>query len=220
MRVQTGGRSGLNHRWLIILVSVAVVSVGVASYYAYQKLPLLGRVDTTYSTDATPSVYLVSESEVNIVPRASTASAVHTFVIDNVQVSVPNDLVLETRISGDSEATVIVGPGEKMLVLAPVEGHGEMVKKYQSENSLFFDQRDLRSSYDFTLATMQSTPSGLSVLTSWDSLVGAAVLLSFKLSEINEASAIRPISIGSLKAVQVGGPDKGDKVVRVFLFPS
>ena len=209
----------MKSRWLVFWAILAVGVVGSPAFYAYQKLPLLELVDATYSMNETPGVYLVPEPEIHIPPRASAASPVQTFVVDTIQVSVPTSLVLETRRGSGTGVTIIVGPGEKMLALTPVEGYGDVVKKYRSEHSSFFENRELGSSYDFALATMHSTPNGLSVLTPWDSLVGSAVLLSFKLSETSDASAIRPISIGSLKAVQVGDPDKGDTVVRVFVFP-
>ena len=200
-------------------MTVTVMGVGIASYYVYEKLPLLKLVDTTYSMDETPSVYLVPEKEIHITPRISSDFAAQTFTIDKIQISLPKTLVLEVKESRDIEITKIVGPSGKMLVVAPEKGYGKVVKKYQSDDSPFFDKRELRTSYDFAMATMNTTPDGLSVLTPWDSLVRAVVLLSFKLSETSDASAIRPLLIGSLKAVQVGDPENGDEVVRVFLFP-
>ena len=212
-------RIRVSRRVFLVLALLIVMGLGTASYSAYQKIPLLELVDTTYSIEATPSVYLIPDSERRIDPRSANATAAQTFQIDKVRVSVPNELIVETQRNSGTDVITIAGPGEKMLVISPEKGYGEVVKNYQSEDSPFFGSRELRSSYDFALATMQVTPDGLTVLTPWESLVRTVVLLSFKLSETSDASVIHLLSIGSLKAVQIGDPDDGDKVVRVFLFP-
>ena len=198
---------------------VAFGALGLVGFFTYQKLPLLELVDSAYSEKETPGVYLIPESEAHIPPRTGESTEVQTFVVDSIQVSVPTSLVLESTSRNEAGLTLITGPDEKALALTPVEGYGEVVRKFQSEHRSFFEEQELASSYDFALATLRSTPNGLSVLTPWESLVGASILLSFKLSETGEASAIRPLSIGTLKAVQVGDPDKGDETVRVFVFP-
>lgn len=209
----------LKTRWIVAVVLVILAGAGVATIYTYEKIPLLELIDTTYATDKTPGVYVVPSNVRHIEPQPIKNIAVRSLVIENLAISIPSNLALEVKVGSDASTTVVVGPGEKMLAIVPASGYGDTIKNWRIEKSPFFDERELSSLYDFQLATMQTTPDGLSLLTPSDALVRATILLSLKLSETTDASVIRPLTIGSLKAIQVGDPDKGDIIVRVFLFP-
>ena len=202
------------------MVILAVVTcAGVALLYAIEKQPFLEILDAAYAKDTAPSVYLIPEKLGHIVPRPLGDTVQHTFVIDGVQVVVPSSLISEVKKSSDDQITVINGPEGRLLVLFPDSGFGKMVQEMQESDSPLFSERELRSSFVFALVTMQSTSVGFSYFTPSELLVRAAILLPLKHGDTNDASAIRPIAIGTLRAIQIGDPDMGDTTVRVFLFP-
>ena len=197
---------------------VVVAGISIASYYVIRKLPLLDQLETAYSKDS--GLYVVPEAPLTLPAKSSDDGPRRTFSIGEISISVPTHFISEVEESTGGHVTVVLGPDKKMLTLLAGVGCGELVGGDARSGSPFYTEEELRSCYDFTLATMQETPGGFTIWSSWESLVRASVLLALKSAEVDAASTIRPLSIGTLKAIKIGDATGDDEVVRVFVFPS